>query len=145
MRFRKLCLMGCVAGAVLCVRSVGLDAAESPKIPGAGGSTSQNESMIEGTLEKYDPVLNKLTIKGIDEERMTLDAVQSLKAKDGTRRVPMATIKQGQKIRVNYAEKGKKKIAKDVEIVRNEEEPTASKKEKSEKSETAAPKIPGAP
>ena len=144
MRLWKLCLVDCLAGAVLCVRSVGLNAAEAPKIPGAGGS-AQHESAIEGTLEKYDPVLNKLTIKGTDEEQTVLDAVQSLKAKDGSRRVPMATVKQGQKIRVIYAEKNKKKIAKDVEIVKNEEEAAPSKKEKGGKSETTTPKIPGAP
>ncbi len=146
MKLGKLFWAACTIGAVLCVRTIGLNGEETPKIPGAGSGSSQRESIIEGTLDKYDPVLNKLSIKGIDEDRMTLDAVPSLKAKDGTRRVPMATVKQGQKIRVIYTEKNKKKIAKDVEIVKSEEESTAPKKEKGEKSsEPDTPRIPGAP
>jgi hypothetical protein len=122
-------------------------AEDTPKIPGAGpgGSSGGHESVIEGTLDKYDSTLNKLTIKGIDEDKMTLDAVPSLKAKDGTKRLPMATVKLGQKIRVFYAEKNKKKIAKDVEIVRDEEEQSSGKKEKEkEKSGKDEPVIPGA-
>src|ERR1041385_4325552 len=103
--------------AVVSFGAARVNAEEVPKIPGAGSGSSTHESVIEGTLEKYDSVLNKLSIKGIGDDKMTLDAVPSLKAKDGTRRVPMATVKQGQKIRVVYSEKGKKKVAKDVEVV----------------------------
>lgn len=116
-----------------------------PKIPGAGSGSSASENVIEGTLDKYDSTLNKLTIKGIDEDRMTLDAVPSLKAKDGTKRVPMATVKQGQKIRVIYVEKSKKKLAKDVEIVRDEESEEPTPKKEKEKDDKGDPKIPGAP
>jgi len=125
-------------------------AEESPKIPGAGSGSgsSMHESIIEGTLDKYDPVHNKITIKGIDEDRMTLDAIASLKAKEGTRRMPMAMVKQGQKIRVIYTEKGKRKIAKDVEVVKDEEvTETSSKQDKSDKpgkSDSETPSIPGA-
>ncbi len=135
--------------AVLCAGSAPLMAQETPKIPGAGsGGMSAHESVIEGTLDKYDSVLNKLTIKGIDEDRMTLDAVPSLKAKEGTHRIPMAIVKQGQKIRVIYTEKGKKKIAKDVEIVKDEELPEngtkKAKPERPEKGDAGTPRIPGA-
>lgn len=135
-----------LATAVACVFSTEVIAEEAPKIPGAGSGSSSHENFVEGTLDKYDSVLNKLTIKGIDEDRMTLDAVPSLKAKDGSRRVPMATVKQGQKIRVSYIEKGKKKVAKDVEVVKDAEEHETAKKEKGDKGEkeSATPKIPGA-
>jgi hypothetical protein len=116
-------------------------AEEGARIPGAGSGPGIHESIIEGTLDKYDSTLNKLTIKGIDEDKMTLDAVPSLKAKDGNRRVPMATVKTGQKIRVTYSEKNKKRIAKDVELVKEESDETGSKKEKPGKDE---PRIPGA-
>ena len=147
MKSWKLCLAYGLATIVACGWIARSQAEETPKIPGAGSGPSSHESVIEGTLEKYDPVLNKLTIKGIDEDKMTLDAVASLKAKDGSRRIPMATVKQGQKIRVMYTEKGKKKIAKDVEVVKDEAE--SEKKEKGDKSdkgdkESATPKIPGA-
>lgn len=146
MKFWKLCLACGLATMMVCGWIARLHAESSAKIPGTGSGSSSQENVIEGTLEKYDPVLNKLTLKGIDEDRMTLDAVASLKAKDGTRRIPMGMIKKGQKIRVEYTEKGKKKIAKDVEVVKGEGETEAAKKEKGLKDdkETATPKIPGA-
>ena len=146
MKFWKLYLAYGLAMVMVCGWIARLHAEEAPKIPGSGSGPSSHESVIEGTLDKYDPVLNKLTIKGIDEDRMTLDAVPSLKAKDGSRRIPMATVKQGQKIRVVYAEKGKKKLAKDVEVVKDEEEREPAKKEKGDKGDkdSATPRIPGA-
>jgi hypothetical protein len=138
----SLMVMAVVVAGITAVR-----AESTPKIPGAGpGGSSASESVIEGTLDKYDSTLNKLTIKGIESDKMTLDAIPSLKAKDGTRRIPMAMIKQGQKIRVIYAEKNKKKIAKDVELVRDDdEEPTQTPKKDKEKEEKGEAKIPGVP
>ena len=103
--------------AVVCAVAATLQAGDAPRIPGAGTGSSTVESIIEGSLEKYDSVLNTLTIRGIDDDKMTLEAVRALKAKDGTRRIPMGMVKQGQKIRVFYVDKGGKKTARDVELV----------------------------
>lgn len=102
---------------------------ESARIAGAGGKSSFAESIVEGSLEKYDSVLNKLIVRGIDDDKMTLDAVRSLKAKDRDKRIPMGMVKQGQKIRVFYIEKGDKKIAKDVEVVHDAPEVNKSSTE----------------
>lgn len=145
--------MNTIRIAVVAVAIVSLAAGYAPsmladdaRIPGAGGGSSNQEKIIEGTLEKYDLTLNKITIRGIGEDRMTMDAVRSLKAKDGTKRVPMATVKPGQKIRVYYVEKGDKKLAKDVEVVHKspDEESTSPGPKKDKESSEELPKIPGA-
>jgi len=90
--------------AVVSIGAARADAEEVPKIPGAGGGSSTHDSVIEGTLDKYDSVLNKLSIKGIGDDKMTLDAVPSLKAKGRHPSRPDGYVKQGRNTRGVFRE-----------------------------------------